>query len=157
MKIQYQQKLRDNSSMLGHSHIPMSNSEIEQLETLYNTGNEFPKSLREVLFLAGNLCVVLDGGISNTKQQMQDKVRARLSQYGKSIIRPFYAIDVYNAGDQFVFVYLDEEDDPDVYEAMYDEDLYPDNPIPWIHKIKSPLSALINSRIDRVLSGSNPF
>ena len=157
MNIQYQQQLRDNPSLGGHSNRPMTITEIEQLETLYNTGDEFPKSLRELLFLAGNKCAILDGGISATKQMMQDEVRASLSLYGKTISRPFYVIDVYNANDQFLFVYLDEGDDPDVYEAMYHEDLYPENAVAWIHKVMSPLSAIVNSRIQSIKKGNNPF
>jgi hypothetical protein len=97
----------------------------------------------------------LDYGLADSQQEMQEEVRERLAKAHQEITRPFMAIDVYNVADQFVFIYLDEGDNPPVYEATYhfrnmDYD-------PFIRKIQLSLSALLENRITRVKEGTNPF
>lgn len=151
MEIQYLTYLRDNP--IGYWPIkPISLQEIEQLETLYNNGNSFPKVLKELLFLAGKSCYVLDYGGFEDQQQMQDFVRSEMADENKSITRPFFVVDVYNLGDQSIFVYLDEGDNPPTYELHY----YADNDN-WIHQVTPTLSGLINHGIDRMKQGRNPF
>lgn len=136
----------------------ISIEEIIALENLYNGGNQFPAALRELLLLAGGYCYVLDYGLNDSQAEMQLTSREYLTFLGRNrtISRPFYVIDVYNAGDQFLFVYLDEgKDDPTVYEAFLDGDL--DDRDNWINVVTSPLTALINSRVKRFLSSDNPF
>jgi len=58
---------------------------------------------------------------------------------------------VYNGGDQFLFVYLDEGDDPLVCEAI----LYTSPS--WIHSLNKKLSEFVNVRLTTLLSGQNPF
>jgi len=65
---------------------------------------------------------------------------------------------LYNNGnaDQFLFIYLDEGEDPLVYEGLYSGGgvNFPD----WIHSVSvKSLSELINHRIDRQKEGRNPF
>ncbi len=90
---------------------------------------------------------------------MQQSARDGFTDFdrtGLSIERPFYVIDVYNAGDQFLFVYLDEgKDDPIVYEAVLEVNPYSDRP--WIHPLGKVLSAFLNFRLKKLLSGYNPF
>ncbi|QEM06370.1 SMI1/KNR4 family protein [Mucilaginibacter rubeus] len=161
MEIKYMKLLNDNLSVtapntgIKEAVSPISVEEIIALENKYNGGRLFPAALRELLFLAGGDCYVLDYGINDTQEQMQESSRRFMTIGGRNrvISRPFYVIDVYNAGDQFLFVYLDEgKDDPDVYEALIGYRLND-----WIHLVKSPLSALIDGRIKRFLSGGNPF
>jgi hypothetical protein len=60
MKIEYLAKLKDNPSAYPNDKDykstiqPILIEEIEHLEQLYNSGNPFPKVLKELLFLAGN-------------------------------------------------------------------------------------------------------
>ncbi|SDI61380.1 SMI1/KNR4 family protein [Mucilaginibacter sp. P25] len=161
MEIKYMKVLNDNLSVTaaytGVKEVvsPISVEEIIALENKYNGGRLFPAALRELLFLAGGYCYVLDYGMNDSQEQMQQSSRKYMTVFGRNrvIARPFYVIDVYNTGDQFVFVYLDEgKDDPDVYEALIGYRLND-----WIHLVKSPLSALIDGRIKRFLSGGNPF
>ena len=123
MKIQYLIELQNNPTKFGKlinsSIVPISEEEIKQLETKYNNGKQFPKALRELLFLAGNDCYVLDYGLDDSQQELQEFVRGRMREKNRVITRPFYVIDVYNALDQFQFVYLDEKDDPAVHEGHY--------------------------------------
>ena len=106
------ERTRNKNSWINES---ISLEEIKQLEQIYNNNKPFPKALRELLFLAGNYCIVLDYGLNDTQQELQEFVRENMQEENRIITRPFYAIDVYNAGDQFLFVYLDEGDDPEVY------------------------------------------
>ncbi|MFD2581068.1 hypothetical protein ACFSR6_01105 [Pedobacter vanadiisoli] len=162
MEIQYLGYLRDNpdanpnESEYKFTIEPIALEEIAALEQLYNNGNAFPKVLKELLFLAGAFCYVLDYGTFDTKQELQEDVRRIMSIQGRIISRPFYAVDVYNQGDQFLFIYLDEGEDPLVYEGLYSGGgvNFPD----WIHSVSvKSLSELINHRIDRQKEGRNPF
>jgi hypothetical protein len=131
---------------------PLTMQEITKLEIAYNNGAAFPGVLRELLYLAGNYCHVLDYGLSDSQEEMQQDARSWLANDNQIINRPFFVIDIYNGGDQFLFVYLDEEDDPIVHEAI----LYNVTPA-WIHSLNKKLSEFISSRLTRFLSGQNPF
>lgn len=101
MIIKYQKTLQDNLSVPSKRSNFIKTSEglslekIETLEAIYNSGNPFPKSLRELLYLAGKKCYVLAYHINGLQDIMQQKVRAKLNRYRETISRPFYAIDVY--------------------------------------------------------------
>jgi hypothetical protein len=152
--IQYLQKLRDNPTMGRWQNIPIPISEITQLEALYNSGNPFPKALKELLFLAGGRCIVLDYGATNSQQHLQEWVRQELLENGKVFSRPFYAIDVYD-GDYCIFLYLDEGDNPPLYYVYYEDEAAGDS-LP-LRQIQPSLSNLINNRVQRVIEGFNPF
>ena len=151
MNITYLTKLQENPVKGSFSNEPLSLNEIQQLENLYFSGNSFPKALAEMLFLAGQYCIVLDFGDNDNQQELQDYVRSKMINKNKSINRPFYVIDIYNATDQFVFVYLDEGENPSVYEAHYYDDQN------WITKIDDSLSKFIFDLINRVIQGRNPY
>jgi hypothetical protein len=128
---------------------------VAYLETLYNNGVVFPASLRELLYLAGANCYVLDYGTNDSPLEMQESSRDYLAHSGKTIDRPFYVIDVFNENDQFLFVYLDESEDPVVYEAI----LYLNSTDNWIHCLAKNmrLSEYIDYNINKLLIGQNPF
>jgi hypothetical protein len=164
MNTKYLTQLNDNPTFqkAGSDYIrtlqPISMDEILSLESIYNNGQQFPVVLRELLFLAGNYCYVLDYGLNDTQQLMQEQSREYLTDLDRtlSIDRPFYVIDVYNAGDQFLFVYLDEGvDDPMVHEAIFE--LNPLDSIGWIHSLNTTLSQYIIFQTTTLFSGYNPF
>lgn len=126
---------------------------IEELEQLYNNDIAFPKGLRELLFLAGDYCYVLDTGWYETQQELQTAVREWLVKYNKTISRPFFAIDIYGSGEQFLYVYLDEGDNPSVYQAYLPER----TDIEHFYSLNKKLSEYINGLIDIVKQGYNPF
>lgn len=128
-------------------------NEIEELEQLYNNGIAFPKGLRELLFLAGDYCYVLDTGWYDSQEDMQIAAREWLVKFSKNISRPFFVIDVYNATDQFLYVYLDEGDNPYVYQAYLPER----SDIEHFYSLNKKLSEYINGLIDTVKQGYNPF
>jgi len=145
MEIIYLKELQDNPNRRGDpkfNNEPILESEILHLEQLYNAGNTFPKALRELLYLAGNYCYVLDYGISESQEELQDYVREKLEFRNKVISRPFFVIDVYNVGTQCLFIYLDEGNDPPVYEGLYS-----DKTSEWVRLISYSLSEYINTLI----------
>ena len=154
MDITYLKQLERTPNKNSWINESISLEEIKQLEQIYNNNKPFPKALRELLFLAGNYCIVLDYGLNDTQQELQEFVRENMQEENRIITRPFYAIDVYNAGDQFLFVYLDEVDDPAVYQASYED--RSDRPN-WINKVTPTLSNFVNRKIERVKNGQNPF
>ncbi|AOC94003.1 hypothetical protein BB050_00864 [Flavobacterium anhuiense] len=122
MEIEYLQKLKDNPERYPKDREfrfgikGISIDEIQDLEKLYNNGNHFPKCLRELLFLSGEYSYTFDYGISDSQKEMQEMFREYLEEKGRVIFKPYYIIEVYD-GYQFFFVYLDEGDDPQIYEA----------------------------------------
>ncbi|KOS08126.1 hypothetical protein AM493_20295 [Flavobacterium akiainvivens] len=151
MEIKHLNKLQENPTDGYSFNSPIPESEITELEVLFNDGKIFPHALRELMYLAGNFCYVLDYGIEDTPKKMQEFVREELKDTNQNINRPFYAIDTYNGNDQFLFIYLDEGNDPPVYQAQY----YVENL--GIYPITNSLSSYINDLIQRVKQGRNPF
>lgn len=132
----------------------ISLSEIEQLEAIYNNGHPFPKALRELLFLAGDKCYVLNYNIFENQNELQEDPRLWLQENNKTISRPFYVIEVSNLDESFLFLYLDEGDDPVVRQAY----LFDRNDMPFItNLVGKKLSQFIRSRIDVIKKGHNPF
>lgn len=154
MEIQYLQSLKNNPSRDGRINIPLTQTEILELEQLYNNSNPFPKALKELLFLAGDYCIVMDYGISNSQQEFQDFVREDLLEFGKVFTRPFYAVETYS-NDYIIFLYLDEGDNPKLYCAYYNDEAAGFNQP--LKQIDHTLSSLVNNRIQRVKEGVNPF
>lgn len=164
MEIEYLKKLRDNPAAYPNDTdykdeiSGISEVEITQLEQLYNSGNPFPQALKELLFLAGERCYVL-AYLNNSQQAMQNYVRNQLQKRSLEIARPFFAIDVYNSSDQCLMVYLDEGEDPIVNSVFYEFQDYDADEYPEVQFIRPliKLSAYINSGIEDVKNGFNPF
>lgn len=153
MVIEYLKELQKNPYRYGKTHLnnePIPESEIIHLEQLYNQGKTFPKALRELLHLAGNFCYVLDYGVNESQEELQEYVREELKEEEKEIARLYFVIDVYNAGTQFLFVYLDEGENPAVYEGYYRKSKSP-------RLINESLSGYIDSIIENVKEGFGPF
>ena len=135
---------------------PLTIDEIVNLEATYNNGNQFPPSLRELLFLAGQNCYVLDYGLTDTQEEMQNDARDWLVDYGFSITRPFFVIDVHRGSDIFLFVYLDEgTNDPIVWQADLDKNL--PSGYSWLTNLKASLSSFVNARISYLQRGMSPY
>ena len=158
MTIKYLQQLKDNpvaypnDTEFKFEIKGISEPEIQQLELVWNNNRPFPKVLKELLFLAGNFCYVCDYGPNDSQQEVQEWVREHMEDNNRILNRPFYAFDVYG-GDTFLFIYLDEGDNPNVYQAKpYSDD---DN---WIRPLKSQtIQSIINTGINRVKMGQNPY
>ncbi|MFC0514547.1 SMI1/KNR4 family protein [Mucilaginibacter angelicae] len=158
MEIKYLQLLGSNPVVKApdsehfFTNEPLSSTEIASLENLYNNGSSFPSSLRELLSIAGKSCYVLEYAAFESQEEMQQESRSWLIDDDRnlSITRPYFVLDVYNYGEKFLFVYLDEGEDPIVYQALLDEE-------PWINSLGSKLSEYVESSVKILMSGYNPF
>lgn len=151
MNVEYLQKLEQNPTKNSWRNLSISIAEIQELEQQYNSGNVFPQALRELLYLAGKYCIVLDYGVEDSQKKLQEYVRSKMINKSKTITRHFYVIDIFNAVDQFLFIYLDEGDNPAVFEAHFFEEQ------DWISKVDDTLSKYINDLVERVIEGRNSF
>lgn len=153
MDITHLRQLKDNPIKVGSSisfiNKGISVTEIQQLEETWNNGNPFPKVLREFLFLAGNFCYVCDYGPTESQQDLQEWKRETMEDYNRVINRPFYVYSIYN--DNFYFIFLDEGDNPIIYEA---------NPslsgLNWYKKLNHTIQSTIIVSLNRVKQGQNP-
>lgn len=156
MNIQYLNQLRDNPIRFGNSrNFPIqgiSLQEITQLEQNWNNGNPFPKVLKELLFLAGKDCYVFDYGIGETQQGMQEWGREQMEDNNIVENRPFYIFDFYG-GYHFSFIYLDEGDNPKAYKGTP----YHDPEEGWIKPLTFTIKEYVDSRVQDVQDGLNPF
>jgi hypothetical protein len=149
MEITFLKKLEENPKIGPKSTVTsrgLSLSEISQLETNFNAGNTFPLVLKELLFLAGDLCPYLEYSIAESHQGFQDDVREVLGYDSLVISRPFMAIDFYDGGDWFDIVYLDEGDNPPVYKVESRPETSGSS-IPKIHSLDKSLSEYIDIKI----------
>jgi hypothetical protein len=162
MEVKYLTILKDHPEIGGPTGlvkklVGLTEAEIADLENHYNNGNPFPQALNELLFLAGKYCYVLDYGRKQTQTILQDFGRRQLIRRNRNIPhnRPFFVIDIYNPNEQFLFVYLDEAQDPTVYELI----LYNLSPSEghWLHSVGGTLSQYIESCTKDLLRGYNPF
>ncbi len=109
------------------------------------------KGITRTAFLAGEYCYVFNYGVYDTQQELQEFMREDMADNGKSITRPFYVMDTWNA-DQFSFIYLDEGDNPYIYDANSYK-----NGSNWFYKTNYTIKSLAESRIESVKRGENPY
>jgi hypothetical protein len=123
MIIEYLKCLTENPKMrdLGNNHDPdwdvnkpMGLKEIQELEVKYNQGNEFPKVLREFLYLAGSHNWIFDY-IKDSYDELQQDVIEHFSDYSVVVGRPFFALEYEAAYSGVLLVHLDDGDDPSVW------------------------------------------
>lgn len=156
MEIKYLTLLAENKAVKSkHSDfvktlIPISEDEIFDLERTYNNGNSFPVVLKELLYLAGNYCYVLDYSLCESQEELQSDAREFLTDHNYKVInRPFYVVEIDYDNGYFVFVYLDEDqNDPELFIAMPWRET-----AEWISKVNQTLSQLIITRIELTLAG----
>lgn len=157
MQINYLQKLRDNPYSNPYNTNDLfkvrgiSETEIVLLEQTWNSGNPFPKVLKELLFLAGEFCICFSYGPNDTQNDYQLWIRGHMAYMSRVISRPFYALHYYG-GIDFLFIYLDEGDNPMIYQASP----YVDE-VDWIKNLNINVKDYIGASIDRIKRGENPY
>jgi hypothetical protein len=123
MNIEYLKCLTENPKIwdLGNNHDPdwdvnkpMGIKEIQELEVKYNQGNEFPKVLREFLYLAGSHNWIFDY-IEDSYEELQEYVIMDFSYNNVVVGRPFFALEYEAAYSGVLLVHLDAGDDPSVW------------------------------------------
>lgn len=163
MEIKYLKKLEENLSIYHSPCEPLSLNEIQSLEMTYNDGNPFPEVLKELLFMAGEYCMVLDFGYGGENDEesaqsyLQSYVREVLAANNNTINRPFYVVELWQ-GYTFSFVFLDEGNDPNLYNGLFSlSGGHPEFEGKFYQNSGIKISDLINIRINLIKEGLNPF
>ncbi|MHA3789145.1 hypothetical protein ACX0HA_13110 [Flavobacterium hauense] len=151
MNIEYLKLLKIHNKIGRFANEGISEAEIAQLEGLYNNGNPFPKVLKELLFLAGNYCNVLDYNIYDSQQELQDDQRNELEEDGVIISRPYFFVDLSSHGLPG-FIFLDEGENPQLNQIINAP-----SQSNYYRRTGGTLQNLIDSRIKNYLDGFNPF
>ena len=155
--MKYQNLLQSQIDIFRQYIAPASLDEIESIEKEYNIF--IPKSLKEFFLLVGNDYNFLWEASGQAKLSMVG-YNFRLSQTllkecQVEFSKNYFVFSSYS-GDQFLFVYLDEGDDPAVYlfetELFYCGDNYKFGSSTWgypkgVSKIADSFSELINNII----------
>lgn len=156
MEIKYLTRLRGNPKMDRGGSLPpainrgLTMEQITTLETKYNSGNPFPVALRELLFLAGDYCYLLDTypDIDEHNEYCPDYI----SRHGGTPTTNVFYIDMIQ-GDQFFYIKLDDGPDPKVYfYSTLWESYTTTGPITTFDIY---LSSFINNRLERVSRNEN--
>ncbi len=129
MEIQYLQNL-ENSPVKGDAVIPKDRgvSEIEIIAFEQKVGLPLPKALKEFLFLSGEYCLSIEANATN---QGLDEYEFRNEQFQENlddakiaISRPYYIL-TERSGEYFHFIYLDDGENPPVYNIYcWDDEKY---------------------------------
>ena len=151
MKLEYQNKLKNNLNIKGYKMQGVTEKEIREVEKKYNIN--FPKSYIEFLLLAGKSCIGLplydtsdlETLAADWHQEIMWEELERTNAI-KDFQRPFWQFAESNGCEQFVFFYLDDGDDPTVYSADY-KGLDADKK--EIKSLKRPFSTYIDQTIDQ--------
>ena len=153
--IKYLQELQTlDYRSLGRStwvNEPKSITEILFLEQEYNEGKPFPAVLRELLFIAGNGCPLIELRPENLQQQ----IRLAVSASSHSIPENYLAFDFLDFS-SFSLVYTSQNtEDPKVYhvELSPSEEQHTE----FIEDSEFTLLKLLKHRISQVKQGYSPF
>jgi hypothetical protein len=115
MEIKYLKNLEDfYSNNIKISRIGVAESEIEKLET--DLGVKLPQAYREFLFLAGRRDNII--GDWNSEFDDLEFIQEYAADAFKGVglqMRPFWCFAEYCDADSSLFFFLDEGDDPPVY------------------------------------------
>lgn len=152
MKLEYLKNLENiHTSNKRISKIGVSEIDISLLEEKLNLS--FPKAYKEFLFIAGNRDGILgdwNRGFDNL-EGIQEEAEESFNNVGLGL-RNFFAFAEYG-GDQFLFFFLNEGDNPPVY--AYDEmKIHKDeygNPS-YYKKTKPSFTDFIEKHIDEQIS-----
>jgi hypothetical protein len=161
------QKLLSEKRFFFEPHIVSTSiQEVSSIQS--DLGGIIPLSLKEFFQLAGGSYDYLLGGGAGDKLQnllsyktLSNKI---LEECGTKIEKP-YLVFSYYGGDQFLFVYIDEGEDPAVYrfetELYYCGDDYIPNSSSWgypkgVSKIADSFSAMINKIVERKIKENPP-
>lgn len=162
MEIEYLNSLKENlkpRSVKSKSR-GLSVERIVELENEINNGNNFPKAYREFLYLAGDYNPIgLDYAFEGLKNgedipAIKRVAEIEMNKNRLSIKRPYVILHYYN-DDDFIFIYLDEGDNPQPYAMVLNPLKGMDHTFPI--KGDDSLSSFVDGLVDRALKGLQPF
>ena len=120
MNINYLKKLEAYPGNRTFKRRGLSIARIQELEAKYNDGKPFPESIREFLFLAGEM-PALGIDIGSSWEWMQEDAKEVLAHYEVKIERPFFVLYQLDNCAIFTFFYLDDErDNPQLHHCYAD-------------------------------------
>ncbi|MDR6516087.1 hypothetical protein [Chryseobacterium camelliae] len=116
MNIEYVTQIKENVKLRSFINRGFSIDKIEQIESKYNHGKEFPKAFREFLFLAGDFNNFGFDDIDGI-EALQEYAKEDMEMAEQTLNRPFFAFDVLDS--MYSVILLDEINaDPKVYLLM---------------------------------------
>jgi hypothetical protein len=163
--MKYQISLQDNIGLYSLNTSPSSMEEISKVEK--ELGIVIPLAIKEFLLLVGNDYDYLWGGGGADKLERliynKDLSIKLLNECNVVFNRSYFVFSSYS-GDQFMFIYLDEGDNPPVYrfetELFYCGDEYIPESSSWgypkgVSRIADSFSGMINSVVENKLKQIN--
>lgn len=151
MEINYLKLFQQNprSDLNDLSTVPntgMNNQQIQELEHLWNNGNQFPTVVKEFLLIGGIYNWIFEGG---DQKQLRSLIDRYCQQISYSITRPFMALTKSFSDPQFFIVFLDENQiDPKLYELnLYTNDDLTHYSVSRLEAIGDTLSQAINGSV----------
>jgi hypothetical protein len=133
------------------SRIGVSEFEISNLENSLNL--KLPKAYKEFLFIAGKRDNILDGwnrGYDDL-EFMQEYAHEAFQRVGLQM-KPFWCFAEYNDADSSLFFFLDEGDNPSIYNFVADKVILDDNGEEvYYKKTHESFSAFIDKKIESAL------
>lgn len=151
MEIEYLTKMKNTPKIKHTANRGVSEEKIKQAES--KMGIKFPKAFKEFLYLGGDYEEVISDwnrGFDNL-EGIQEEAEESFNNVGLGL-RNFFAFAEYG-GDQFLFFFLNEGDNPPVY--AYDEmKIHKDeygNPS-YYKKTKPSFTDFIEKHIDEQIS-----
>ena len=158
MNIKYLKSFQENiSNLRGSISRGLNIEEITFLEEKLNNGNSFPKALKEYLYLAGeyNTLGFDTQGIGyggNEYLAMMEFYEKKMKQKGLKMEKPYLILHSHD-GECFLFLYLDEGDDPQPYNFGVDEGYRSENGEIIFKTPQNSFSELVDVLVDRALKG----
>lgn len=163
MEIVYQKKFNDNKDKLkdypSKRRINPEGKTLQEIETLelaLNNGEPFPKAFREYLFIGGkNNAIGFNDGTDGAFVEMKTYYTKGLKERGVSIDRPFVVFHAFESA--FSFIYLDEGDNPQPWNASTSE-AYDTDDDEWLWKTPfSSFTEIVDHAVDSALKGVGPW
>ncbi len=149
MEIQYLFKMKNTPKIGRLENRGISEQKIERLEQEFKI--KFPKAYKEFLFLGGEFQNCIDW---DTDYEYLDLVQVNIKESMQNVklqLKSFFAFATYD-NDQALFFFLDEGDNPPVYQ--YAEDKFLKNEkeeyVYW-KKTKKSFGDLIEKHIEQTL------
>ncbi|PKW28987.1 SMI1/KNR4 family protein [Flavobacterium lindanitolerans] len=126
MEILYLKKMEDFPKIGSYKNEGVSETEINNMEQSMNV--KFPKAYREFLFLGGNYENLLSNWNRNFYDLDSAQEYAREAFQGVGLnMKPFWCFAEYNNANSSLFFFLDEGEDPPVYNFVADKVIVDDN------------------------------
>lgn len=152
MGIEYLKNLENiYTTNIKLSRIGVSETEISNLEN--NLNLKLPKAYKEFLFIAGKRDSIIgdwNRGYDDL-EFMQEYAKEAFQRVGLQM-KPFWCFAEYNDADSSLFFFLDEGDNPPVYNFVADKVILDDNGEEVFYKkTHESFLAFIDKKIDNAL------